>query len=80
MRNRILLTIGTTTYITNVNITFVFNTQQDTFDMNVIHVGILIFPLENGCSFDTRFRKYVDILPLLLRVNYKQIIREDNIL
>ena len=79
MRDHILLTIGTITYITNVNVTFVFNAQQDTFNMNVIHVGILLFPHENECSFDICFRKYVDILLLLLRVNYSRITRGDTI-
>ena len=54
--------MGTNTCVTNVNITFVFNAQQDTFNINVIHVGILVFPHENECSFEDRFRKYVDTL------------------
>ena len=51
----------------------------DTFNINVVHVGILVFPHENECSFDIRFRKYVDILTLLLRMNYTRFTREDNI-
>ena len=53
--------------------------SSDTFNTNVIHVGILLFHHENKCSFDVRFRKYVDILPFLLHVNYTRIAREDNI-
>jgi hypothetical protein len=79
MRDRILHTIGTNTYITNVKITFVSNAQRDTFNTNVIHVGILLFPDENECSFDVRFLKYVDTLPLLLRANYTRFAREDNV-
>ena len=51
----------------------------DTFNINVVHVGILVFPHENECSFDIRSRKYIDILLLLLHVNYTRIAREDNI-
>ena len=79
MRDRIVLTIGTNTYITNVKITFVSNAQQDTFNTNVIHVGILLFPDENECSFDVCFLKYLDTLPLLLPANYTQFAREDNV-
>ena len=78
MRDFILLTIGTNTYVTNVKITFVFNAQQNTFNTNVIHVGILVFPDENECSFDVHFIEYVDTFPLFLRVNYTKIAREDN--
>ena len=53
--------------------------STDTFDTNVIHVGILVVPDENECSFDVRFLKYVDTLPLLLRANYTRFAREDNV-
>ena len=79
MRDRILLTIGTSTYIINVKITFVSIAQRDTFNTNVIHVGILVFPDENECSFDVCSLKYVDTLPLLLRMNYTRFAREDNV-
>ena len=79
MRDRILHTIGTNTYITDVKITFVSNAQRDTFNTNVIHVGILLFPDENECSFDVRFIKYVETFPLLLLANYTRFAREDNV-
>ena len=79
MRDRILHTIGTNTYITDVKITFVSNAQRDTFKMDVIHVGILVFPDENECSSDVRFLKYVDTFPLLLRANYTRFARRDNV-
>ena len=47
--------------------------------MDVIHVGILVFPDENECSFDVRFLKYVDTFPLLLRANYTLFARKDNV-
>ena len=79
MRDRILHTIGTNPYITDVKITFVSKAQRDTFKMDVIHVGILVFPDENECSSDVRFLKYVDTFPLLLRANYTQFARKDNV-
>ena len=51
----------------------------DTFNTNVIHVGILLFLDENECSFDVRFLKYVDTLLLLLPADNIRFAREDNV-